>query len=328
MRKLVFISLLACMAPAGIAPAQTNEATHLPAGSRVGGVEVGGAGPIAAERALRKELAPRFTKNIAIRIGARARTVPPAAAGASVDYDWMVKRAFEIASRGHVPRVGLDVDISDRKLGRTIDKLSGAYYKAPRDARVKFGITKIRRVRGRVGRRLDSGQLRRKLLAELSEPSAKRSLRIGLRTVKPRVTTAGLARKHPTYISIDKRTFTLRLFKRLRHSKTYKVAVGQAAFDTPGGLRSIQSIQPNPTWNVPSKPWAGALAGQTIPPGDPRNPLKAFFLALGGDGIGIHGTAEEWSIGTRASHGCIRMRVRDVKDLRKRVSVGTPVRVR
>ena len=40
------------------------------------------------------------------------------------------------------------------------------------------------------------------------------------------------------------------------------------------------------------------------------------------------GRREEWSIGTRASHGCIRMRVRDVIDLYSRVPVGTPVFIR
>ncbi|WP_375337067.1 L,D-transpeptidase [Conexibacter sp. W3-3-2] len=42
-------------------------------------------------------------------------------------------------------------------------------------------------------------------------------------------------------------------------------------------------------------------------------------------GIGIHGTSEEGSIGSRASHGCVRMRVRDVVRLYRRVRVGTPV---
>ena len=68
----------------------------------------------------------------------------------------------------------------------------------------------------------------------------------------------------------------------------------------------------NPPWTAPS--WAGSLAGQTIPGGAANNPLKARWLGLGG-GIGIHGTGEPWSIGSRASHGCIRMRVGDVKRL-------------
>ena len=41
------------------------------------------------------------------------------------------------------------------------------------------------------------------------------------------------------------------------------------------------------------------------------------------NGVGIHGTGEDWSIGSRASHGCIRMHVWDVKDLYPRVPVGT-----
>jgi lipoprotein-anchoring transpeptidase ErfK/SrfK len=83
----------------------------------------------------------------------------------------------------------------------------------------------------------------------------------------------------------------------------------------------------NPAWHAPNRPWAGAYAGKTIPSGDPRNPLKARWMGLGG-GVGIHGTAEEWSIGTRASHGCFRMRVGDVKRLYARVPVGTPVLIR
>jgi lipoprotein-anchoring transpeptidase ErfK/SrfK len=43
------------------------------------------------------------------------------------------------------------------------------------------------------------------------------------------------------------------------------------------------------------------------------------------NGVGIHGTGEDGSIGTRASHGCIRMHVGDVVALYKRVPVGTPV---
>ena len=45
-------------------------------------------------------------------------------------------------------------------------------------------------------------------------------------------------------------------------------------------------------------------------------------------GVGIHGTSQEYSIGSRASHGCIRMRVADVIDLYPRVPVGTPVLIR
>jgi lipoprotein-anchoring transpeptidase ErfK/SrfK len=43
------------------------------------------------------------------------------------------------------------------------------------------------------------------------------------------------------------------------------------------------------------------------------------------NGAGIHGTSDIGSLGTAASHGCIRMAVPDVIDLYDRVDVGTPV---
>jgi lipoprotein-anchoring transpeptidase ErfK/SrfK len=97
-----------------------------------------------------------------------------------------------------------------------------------------------------------------------------------------------------------------------------------AGLSTPAGQYSIQNKQVDPAWHVPNSAWAGSLAGQVIPGGAPNNPLKARWLGIA-NGVGIHGTAEDWSIGSRASHGCIRMHVADVKALYPRVPIGTPV---
>ena len=43
------------------------------------------------------------------------------------------------------------------------------------------------------------------------------------------------------------------------------------------------------------------------------------------DGAGIHGTTARGSIGSAASHGCIRMLIEDVEELYDTVDVGTPV---
>jgi lipoprotein-anchoring transpeptidase ErfK/SrfK len=44
--------------------------------------------------------------------------------------------------------------------------------------------------------------------------------------------------------------------------------------------------------------------------------------------VGIHGTPSDSSIGTAASHGCIRMHISDVEDLFERVTVGMPVEIK
>ena len=60
-----------------------------------------------------------------------------------------------------------------------------------------------------------------------------------------------------------------------------------------------------------------------IPPG-PDDPIKARWLGFY-NGAGIHGTEEISSLGTAASHGCIRMHIPDAEWLFNRVEIGTTV---
>ena len=43
------------------------------------------------------------------------------------------------------------------------------------------------------------------------------------------------------------------------------------------------------------------------------------------NGAGIHGTSDTGSLGSAASHGCIRMSVLDVEDHYERVPTGAPI---
>ena len=196
--------------------------------------------------------------------------------------------------------------------------------KDPRDASVKIGLSKITKVASRDGRSLNEAALVKAMGAALSDPRKERVQQPALKVVKPKVTTGKLASAYGTIITVDRGAFKLRLFKRLKLSKTYRVAVGQPAYPTPTGRFSIANKAVNPTWSVPNSPWAGALANETVPGGSSANPLKARWMGIV-NGVGIHGTDQTGSIGTRASHGCIRMTVPDVVDLYPRVPVGTPV---
>ncbi|MEX2195468.1 MAG: L,D-transpeptidase family protein [Thermoleophilaceae bacterium] len=323
------VILAAACAALGAAPAlaQDGRPKRLPDGAAIAGVPVGGLGPIGAERAVRAAVGPVYGATIIVTAAGRERRLDPADAGFSVDYDAMVERAFELAARGRAIRVELDASVDGGRLTRATRAVAPRFRRSARNARVRFGIRRVVRIRHRSGRRLDTARLRRDLLAELRAPSEGRRVRGRLLHVRPKVTTSRLGRIHHTFVSIDRRTFTLRLFKRLRVVRTYRVAVGAGGYDTPRGLHRVLSRQVDPAWHAPNRPWAGSFAGQTIPSGDPRNPLKARWLGLGG-GVGIHGTAAEGSIGSRASHGCIRMRVRDVKRLYPHVPMGTPVLIR
>jgi len=82
------------------------------------------------------------------------------------------------------------------------------------------------------------------------------------------------------------------------------VAVGMRTHPTPRGTFAITSVEWNPWWNPPDEPWA---AGQRLTPPGPDNPMgrvKLNFRPL----YYMHGTPLEASIGSAASHGCIRLR--------------------
>ena len=94
--------------------------------------------------------------------------------------------------------------------------------------------------------------------------------------------------------------------------------------DTPAGLYHIQNKAVDPAWTMPYSDWvAPADRGKVVPPG-PANPLKARWMGIF-DGAGIHGTDQTASIGTAASHGCVRMLIPDVIELYDQVPVGAPI---
>src|SRR5205085_8263501 len=168
-----------------------------------------------------------------------------------------------------------------------------------------------------------------KLIGELTNAltafNGPRELAIPVQPVRPKLGLYGLSRRYSTYILVSRETFTLRLFKHLKLVKTYRIAVGRSGLETPAGEYAIDDKQINPSWHVPLSSWAGDLAGRIIPPG-PDDPIKARWLGFF-NGAGIHGTEETWSIGSAASHGCIRMTIPDVEDLYDRVPLNSPIYV-
>jgi lipoprotein-anchoring transpeptidase ErfK/SrfK len=121
---------------------------------------------------------------------------------------------------------------------------------------------------------------------------------------------------------------------RWRRSATYKIAIGKKGAETPEGPYVVLSKSLRPDWKVPPNPdYPESIWGDIYKFKDPRNPFAGGFISLGGhprtkgDGVGFHGTKFDPKLGTRASHGCVRMAVEDFLDLYDRVEVGTVVYV-
>ena len=100
--------------------------------------------------------------------------------------------------------------------------------------------------------------------------------------------------------------------------RTFPVAVGAEISPSPSGEFKIVNRIANPTYYHP---------GVVIPAGA-GNPIGTRWLGLNRKGYGIHGTNEPKSIGKAASHGCIRLRNRDMEQLFRMVGVGDTVQIR
>lgn len=306
-------------------------------GVKVGGVPVGGLREAAARRKLERVLVARLDRPIALHGVGRSWTLDPRAARVRVDVDGMLRRAIAASREGSIVTrtvrglfggaVNRDVPVAASYSHEAVRGLTAhiraQVNRAPRDASVQPTGTTLMKVASRVGLTVESGRLGGRIDAALA--GAGRTVAVPTREVRPKVTTAQLARRYPAYIVVDRNDFRLRFYNHLKLERTYEIAVGMEGLETPAGLHKIEWEQVNPPWYVPNKAWAGALAGKVIPPG-PEDPLKARFMSFDG-GAGIHGIdpSEYSSIGHDASHGCVRMRIPDVIDLYGKSPVGTPV---
>jgi lipoprotein-anchoring transpeptidase ErfK/SrfK len=135
----------------------------------------------------------------------------------------------------------------------------------------------------------------------------------------PRITDKKLGKT----IFVSTRHRTLTLYNGTKVEKKYRCAVGMPGYPTPLGTFKIVLKRYMPSWSNPGSAWAESMPPY-IPPG-PGNPLGTRALNLSAPGIRIHGTIKNYSIGTAASHGCMRMHMWDVEDLYPRVKVGTRV---
>ena len=134
---------------------------------------------------------------------------------------------------------------------------------------------------------------------------------------------ASLLRKLDAGVEIDRSARTLTFLRGDHRVRRFPVAVGMSEYPTPLGGRRVVDKQVDPTWTPPDSPWAAEL--DTIPAG-PGNPLGTRWIGLGG-AIGIHGTYATATIGTAASHGCIRMTIDDVEWLYEQLAMGSRVRI-
>jgi lipoprotein-anchoring transpeptidase ErfK/SrfK len=323
-RALALSALVAAVVAIVPAVASAADPVAVPAGVSAGGVDLSGLSLADAQARLQTELEPKLQKSFVLGAAGRPWTLTATRAKVQFDVLTTAKRALRATAPGAVP---LAVRHAHKAVAAWLAGVAAKVARPSRDATVKITLRHIYRRRAKHGKGLNVAAAARRIDAALDDPAAVRTLHVALRKVSPAVNANDLKRRYGTVITVDRAHFKLRLFKGLKFKKSYMVAVGQPAYPTPTGLFNIQNKQVNPTWSVPNSPWAGELQGTTVEGGSAANPLKARWMGIA-NGVGIHGTGEDYSIGSAASHGCIRMHVSDVEDLYPRVPVGTSVLIK
>jgi lipoprotein-anchoring transpeptidase ErfK/SrfK len=307
-------------------------------GVTIAGVDVGGMKVDKARQVVAQQVGEPLQKTVRVRYHKRTFKLEPGQADVKADVDGMVQEALDKSRNGNIVSrvarnltggevnadVAVRVTYSEKAVNRLVRRVEKKIERRARDATVQFSGVGVQKVSGQDGIELRKDALHEAVSDELVHPTSERVIKAHVHRTKPKVGVDDLADKYPVVVTINRGGFQLRVYKKLKLQNSYRIAVGQVGLETPAGLYHVQNKAINPAWHVPNSAWAGKLAGTVVPGGTPQNPLKARWLGIF-NGAGIHGTDAIYSLGTAASHGCIRMAIPDVIQVYDAVPVGAPV---
>lgn len=334
---VIVFAVLVVLGAAGAYAYDSSQKDKIAEGVVIAGVDVGGLDQDEAAALVRRELLRPLQHSLRVSFDGESWKLAGERLKVRADVSEAVAQAVEDSRDGGLPgrlvryvtgeeveeTISPQIEYSERAVKRFVNHVADEIDREPQNASVEPSGESLQVVAGELGRKLRDNLLIEELNAAVLNADAPRMIVAHVHATKPEITKEEVASEYPSYLTLDRGSYTLRLWKDLKLVKTYTVAVGQEGLETPEGLYAIQEKEENPTWNVPESDWAGSLAGQSIPPG-PSNPIKARWMGIF-EGAGIHGTEETSSLGTAASHGCVRMAIPDVEELYDEVEVGTPI---
>jgi hypothetical protein len=300
-------------------PVAPTPAPVIAAGVAIDGLPVAGLTRSDARVALLAQRVAPARKPLPVAYNSARFAIQPARIGYRADIDYALDVALLYGASRPVPEGGVNVSLRERVNGKRLRALlsarSARHAKRPRNAGLRITRAGFTVVKPKIGRSMRIARAERLVERAILGVRPQGILRLPTKRVRPARTAAGPG------VLVNRDTFTLSLF-RAGKVRRFPIAVGQVGHSTPGGLWHVVNKQLNPWWRPPDAPWAEGL--EPVPPG-PNNPLGTRWIGLSASLIGIHGTPSSGSIGSRASHGCIRMGIGDAEFLFNQVDLGTPV---
>lgn len=313
----------------------------IPQGVAVAGQDLSGMTEDEARAAMESAVAAPMLRPVTVSSGGKTWTLDPANLVA-IDVDAMIDEAYSTRRSATLVR-RLDSQLRGTPLPKdvapafSVDATAVSVWvadtaskvdSAPKDAKrtisgYEFKITP--EVDGKKVDRAASVKAITKVLgAEAALEDSDRSVDLTVRSTKPKVTESSFK----TAIIVSTSKCRIWLYDGAKLVKTYPCAPGRPEFPTPKGDFVIRNKLHMAPWYNPGSDWAKDMP--KVIPGGPNNPMGVDKIGINSSGIFFHGIPrnEYSSIGTQASHGCMRMMPSAVKDLMTRVEVGNEVFIR
>jgi lipoprotein-anchoring transpeptidase ErfK/SrfK len=246
----------------------------------------------------------------------------PATAAVSVNVTKMLAQAYATSDTAPF-EIAPVYSVSSSVVNRWVRAMAGKIDRKAVNAKRSVKGHKLRVSAEKSGRKVDrkatASRITARLRSELASPGVVPApVAIAYKVLKPSVTRKNMGKT--IIVSLSKRR--IYLYKTTKVEKSYPCAIGTSSYPTPKGTWRIVRKTKNPTWYNPYSDWSRNMPASIS---GARSPLGTRALYLNASGIRIHGTTKDYSIGTAASHGCMRMHRWHIEDLYPRVPVGTTV---
>ncbi|MDQ3985028.1 MAG: L,D-transpeptidase/peptidoglycan binding protein [Actinomycetota bacterium] len=301
-------------------------------GAKIAGVDLAGMTKAEAIRAVKKALRPEMHRQVTVRWQGHKWKVTPKELGARSDARAAVEAAVDASGeasmleKAQMKFLGRDLDFDQDvalaypKKGAFafIEGLAREFNREPKDAYIDYSTGWVKIVKEQIGRKVNTEASGKSLLGTLR--SGRKVASLDVRRPKPEVTKD----EFDQVLLLRQGERKLYFYQDGKITHTYTVAVGQPAYPTPTGLYEITLKRYMPTWVNPDPTGWGKGMPAVIPPGT-SNPLGVRALNWDAAGIRFHGTESIYSLGTAASHGCVRLSNTDIVELYDMVDVGAPI---
>ncbi|HEY7763089.1 MAG TPA: L,D-transpeptidase family protein [Actinomycetota bacterium] len=313
---------------------EQDRADRILPGVMVAGVDVGGMTKAEAVAAVREAAEVELQRRIQLRAGGREWRISLRELGQRSNALKAVNEALGLSeSMGTFTRfwhrfndepVGQQVDLrisGHKRVDAVLGRIAREVAVEPVDADIGYHEGGLRFVKPKPGRALDFAKARAAVRAALKGAGAA-EVTLPMLKVRPEVTAEAMPRTIVVRVDQNK----LYLYDGFEVIRTWSVATAMPGYTTPPGDWKLTRMAVNPTWYNPAlDSWGASLPA--VVPGGPTAPMgtRALYIDEAPGLIRIHGTPADSSIGTYASHGCIRMHNWEVERLYDMVEVGMRV---